>query len=53
MAKDTKDRILKAALEQFSENGYAGTDIRELARSPGLVKSALYRHYQSVRQGTG
>ena len=25
MAKDTKERILAAALEQFSQNGYAGT----------------------------
>ena len=28
MAKDTKERILAAALELFSKNGYAGTNIR-------------------------
>ena len=47
MAKDTKERILAAALEMFSQNGYAGTNIRELSESLGLVKSALYRHFES------
>ena len=47
MAKDTKERILAAALELFSKNGYSGTNIRELAASLGLVKSAMYRHFES------
>lgn len=47
MAKGTKQRILEAALDMFSENGYAGTNIRELAASLDLVKSSLYRHFES------
>lgn len=47
MAKDTKERILAAALELFSQNGYAGTNIRELTASLGLVKSSMYRHFSS------
>ena len=47
MAKDTKERILVAALELFSKNGYAGTNIRELTASLGLVKSAMYKHFES------
>lgn len=47
MAKDTKERILAAALEMFSRNGYAGTNIRELTASLGLVKSSMYRHFES------
>ena len=47
MAKDTKERILAAALDMFSQKGYDGTNIRELASSLGLVKSALYRHFES------
>ena len=47
MAKDTKERILAAALELFSRNGYAGTNIRELTASLGLVKSSMYRHFES------
>ena len=47
MAKDTKERILTAALELFSQNGYSGTNIRELTASLGLVKSAIYKHFES------
>ena len=47
MAKDTKERILMAALELFSQKGYEGTNIRELATSLGLVKSGIYKHYES------
>ncbi len=47
MANDTKERILAAALEMFSQNGYAGTNIRELSASLGLVKSGVYKHFES------
>ena len=47
MAKDTRDRILGMALDQFSQNGYDGTNIRALTESLGLVKSAMYRHFES------
>ena len=50
MAKDTKERILAAALEMFSQNGYAGTNIRELTASLGLVKSSMYRHFESKEE---
>ena len=47
MANDTKERILAAALELFSQNGYAGTNIRELSASLGLVKSGVYKLFES------
>ena len=47
MAKDTKERILATALERFSENGYAGTNVRELTAALGLVKSSMYKHFES------
>ena len=47
MANDTKERILAAALEMFSQKDYAGTNIRELSASLGLVKSGVYKHYES------
>ena len=47
MAKDTKERILSAALDMFSQNGYAGANIRELSLSLGLVKSGVYKHFES------
>lgn len=43
----TKERILNAALVSFAENGYKGTNLRDLAAQLGLSKSALYRHYTS------
>lgn len=50
MANDTKERILYAALEMFSRNGYAGTNIRELSASLGLVKSGVYKHFESKEE---
>ena len=47
MAKDTKERILETALEMFSQNGYNGTNIRELTAALGLVKSSMYKHFES------
>jgi len=47
MANDTKEKILDAALEMFSQYGYAGTNIRELSASLGLVKSGVYKHFES------
>ena len=43
----TKDRILDEALKSFAENGYNGTNLRDLAANLGLSKSALYKHYNS------
>ena len=47
MAKDTKQRILDEALVMFAQRGYEGTNMRELAQTLGLGKSALYKHYAS------
>ena len=50
MAKDTKEKILTKALELFSRTGYEGTNINELMGSVGLVKSAMYRHFNSKEE---
>lgn len=50
MAKDTREKILAAALEMFSKYGYAGTNIRELSASLGLVKSGVYKHFESKEE---
>ena len=47
MEASTKERILDAALVSFAENGYKGTNLRDLAAGLGLSKSALYKHYTS------
>lgn len=47
MENSTKNRILDESLIMFAENGYKGTNLRELAAQLGLSKSALYKHYKS------
>jgi AcrR family transcriptional regulator len=41
----TRERILEAALNLFSQYGYAGTTVRQLARAVGLRESSLYNHF--------
>lgn len=47
MGRNTKETILMAALEMFSKYGYDGTNIRDLSASLGLVKSGIYKHFES------
>ena len=47
MSNNTKDRILEAALEIFSRDGYAGANLKDIAEAVGVVKSGVYRHYAS------
>ena len=47
MAKNTREKILEAALEIFSRDGYTGTNLKDIAEAVGIVKSALYRHFES------
>jgi AcrR family transcriptional regulator len=40
----TIDRILKAATKEFSEAGFAGARVDEIAKSAGVNKATLYYH---------
>ena len=46
-AERTRARVLDAALALFTERGYAGTSIRDLADRLGMTKAALYYHFAS------
>src|SRR2546423_6775417 len=46
-ARDHKSVILDEALELFSEQGYDGSSIREIARAAGVRESALYYYFDS------
>ncbi len=46
-AKDTRERILDAALDLFIEQGFDGTSLREIAEQLGVTKAALYYHFES------
>jgi AcrR family transcriptional regulator len=43
--RDTKERILAAALSLFGERGYVNTSIDEIAAAAGLTKGALYYYF--------
>jgi AcrR family transcriptional regulator len=43
----TRDKILTSALEIFSEKGFQGTTIREVARLAEVNDLTVYRHFES------
>lgn len=45
MTDDTRARILRAALEEFSARGYHATSVRELAERVGVTKTAVLYHF--------
>ncbi len=47
MAKNTRDRLLAVALEQFAERGFDGVSIAGIADVLGLSKQALLHHFES------
>jgi AcrR family transcriptional regulator len=45
----TRDRILDAAIFLFSEQGYEGTSVKQIAQAVNLTESAIYRHFKGKR----
>ena len=45
--KDTRERILDAALDLFTAQGFDGTSLRQIAEQVGVTKAALYYHFES------
>ncbi len=50
LKRNTKEKILHTALKLFSEKGYDGVGVREIAREVGIRESALYKHYSSKQE---
>ena len=46
-ASSTRERILDVALDLFTEKGFDGTSLREIAERLGVTKAALYYHFAS------
>ena len=44
-ATTTKDRLLKAAFEEFSRRGFAGARVDEIASRAGANKALIYQYY--------
>ncbi|AXR61810.1 TetR/AcrR family transcriptional regulator [Leptospira mayottensis] len=47
MAKDTRDLILKTSLKLFSEQGYHGTTMRQVASKADMSLGLAYRYFDS------
>lgn len=50
MSCETKEQIMEASLELFSQNGFLGTSMSDIASQLKITKGALYKHYESKRQ---
>src|SRR5580692_3302676 len=44
---DTRARILDVALQLFTEHGFEGTTLQQIADRLGFTKAALYYHFRS------
>lgn len=48
MAKmNTKEKIFDVSIDLFSQYGYDGVSIRQIAKEVGIKESSIYNHYQS------
>lgn len=45
--RNTKEAILYEALKLFSDKGYDGVSVRDIAGQVGIKQSSLYKHYTS------
>lgn len=43
----TRERLLAAALDLFSRNGYDGTTVAQVAAAAGVTEMTFYRHFGS------
>jgi len=46
-AEERRERILTAARQVFTNNGFAGATTRAIARAAGITEAVLYQHFSS------
>lgn len=46
----TKENILEAALTLFSEQGYDGTSVEQIAQAVGIKAPSLYKHFKGKEE---
>lgn len=44
---NNKEKIFNVSIDLFSEHGYGGVSIRQIAREVGIKESSIYNHYKS------
>lgn len=45
-AMETKETILKKALDMFAKSGYDSVSIRDIGKSCNIKESSIYYHFQ-------
>jgi AcrR family transcriptional regulator len=46
---EKQKKIIIAAIEYFSEKGYAGTSTSEIAKKAGVAEGTIFRHYKTKK----
>lgn len=46
----TREKILEEALTLFSQKGYNGVSVREIAGAIGIKESSLYNHFANKQE---
>lgn len=49
-AKNTRERLIRAALELFTSQGYHASTTPQVARRAGVAEGTIYRHFESKEQ---
>ncbi|GAB2826110.1 TetR/AcrR family transcriptional regulator [Lentzea nigeriaca] len=47
---DARERLVRAALDLFGEQGYENTSVAQIAERAGLTKSTYFRHFKDKRE---
>ncbi|MBX3015999.1 MAG: TetR/AcrR family transcriptional regulator [Caldilineaceae bacterium] len=48
--QQTKEKLIDAALQQFTAHGYHGTSMRQIAEAAGLAVGGIYNHFHSKEE---
>lgn len=46
----TKERIIRTAINLFSEKGYTETTVKEIGRGSGIKAASIYNHFESKKE---
>ena len=49
-AEERREQILDAALRVFSQKGFAGASVRDIAREAGITEGLIYHYFESKEQ---
>lgn len=50
MSGNTRQKIMAAAMELFSQRGFEAVSVRDIAGAVGLRESSLYNHFRNKRE---